>query len=70
MGANQKEYTDCYDVIQRALLADVGRLHAATVSAPDTGSSSFLPTPMIGLIGVAGFAFGAIAFLAARRRQR
>jgi hypothetical protein len=69
MGANQKEYTDCYDVIQRALLADVGRLHAGTVHAQPAGSSSFPNTPLIILIGVAGFAAGALIYLGYRRRR-
>src|SRR5438270_13425900 len=44
MPADVKEYSDCYDVIDRALLAAVGGVH-------DNGSGgsggSFLPTPAI-----------------------
>jgi hypothetical protein len=69
MGADQKEYTDCYDVIQRALLADVGRLHSGTVASQRADGSSFPNTPLIALIGVAGFAAGALIFLAVRRRR-
>ena len=29
MPADVKEYTDCYDVIQRTLLADLGQLHGS-----------------------------------------
>jgi hypothetical protein len=70
MGADQKEYTDCYDVIQRALLADLGHLHPGTTDSQHVGSSSFVTTPVIILIGVAGFIAGALAFLAARRRGK
>ena len=69
MGADQKEYTDCYDVIQRALLADLGRLHPATTSSQRVGGSSFVTTPVIILIGVVGFVGGAVAFLGVRRRE-
>jgi hypothetical protein len=69
MGADQKEYTDCYDVIQRALLADLGRIHPGTVHAQSAGGSSFLTTPMIVLIGFVGFAAGAVAFLGVRARR-
>ena len=67
MGADQKEYTDCYDVIQRTLLADIGRLDPRTTDSQH-GSSSFVTTPVIILIGVAGFVAGAVAFLGARSR--
>jgi hypothetical protein len=70
MGADQKEYTDCYDVIQRALLADLGRLHPRTVDSQHAGSSSFLTTPVIILIGVAASAAGAVAVLGATRRWK
>ena len=70
MGADQKEYTDCYDVIQRALLADLGRLHPRTAAPQHVGSSSFVTTPVIILIGVVGFVGGAVAFLGVRRREK
>ncbi|HEV7175076.1 MAG TPA: hypothetical protein VGN29_06265 [Solirubrobacteraceae bacterium] len=70
MGADQKEYTDCYDVIQRALLADLGRVHPGAVDAQRGGGSSFLTTPLIILIGVAGFAAGAVTYLGIRARRK
>jgi hypothetical protein len=69
MGADQK-HTDCYDVIQRALLADVGRLHPGTVNSQQSGSSSFLTAPVIISIGVAASAGAAVALLGARRRRK
>ena len=70
MGADQKEYTDCYDVTQRALLADLGRLHPGTAASQHVGSSGYVTTPVIILIGVVGFVGGAVAFLSARRREK
>ena len=63
-----KAYTNCYDVIQRALLAQVSGTKA---SGSDSGSSgSFLPTPV--LIVLIALVLGAAAFgvLALRRRAR
>jgi hypothetical protein len=70
MGADQKEYTDCYDVIQRALLGDVGRLHPGRIDSQHTDSSSFVTPPLLALIGGVGFAAGAVTFLGARRRRK
>jgi hypothetical protein len=70
MGADQKEYTDCYDVIQRALLGDVGRLHPGRIDSPRADSSSFVTPPLLALIGLAGFVAGAATFVGARRRRK
>jgi hypothetical protein len=67
--ADVKEYTDCYDVIQRALLAQLGS--SGRGGGPGTGGGSggsFLPTPLIivlVLLALGGAGFGV---LAARRR--
>jgi hypothetical protein len=70
MSADVKEYTNCYDVIQRALLAQLGASHAGSGSPAGSQSSSgsFLPTPVVVVLvllvlGAAGF-----AVLAVRRR--
>lgn len=65
MSAETKEYTNCPDVINRALLAAVG--HGG--SGGGGGGGSFLPTPVLIILVVlvlAGVTFGA---LAARRRR-
>ena len=59
MPADIKEYTNCPDVIQRALLAALGGVHGGGGSGQ--GGGSFLPTPLIVVlallvIGGAGFA--------------
>jgi flagellar basal body-associated protein FliL len=68
MSAAVKEYTNCSDVIQRALLNDIQGVHP-TKSGSGSGGGSFLPTPVIVLIvllALAGVTFGAIAI---RRRS-
>src|SRR5947209_14146160 len=50
MPADVKEYTNCSDVIQRALLAQLGALHGSGGSG--TGGGSFLPTPLIVVLGL------------------
>jgi hypothetical protein len=67
MSAAVKEYTNCYDVIQRALL---GQISGTQPTKSGTGGSggSFLPTPVIVLLvllALAAVTFGAIAI---RRR--
>jgi hypothetical protein len=65
MPADVKEYTDCYDVINRALLADVGG-----VKGGGGGSGgSFLPTPVIVIIVVVLLAAATFGALAWRRRR-
>jgi hypothetical protein len=69
MPADVREYTDCYDVIERALLAEEGKASSGGSStAPASSSSSFLPTWLIiviVLLALAAITFGALAI---RRR--
>lgn len=58
MPVDVKEYTNCGDVIQRALLADLGRLPGG---GSGSGGGSFLPTWLIvvlALLVVGGAGFG------------
>ncbi|MGH2869391.1 MAG: hypothetical protein ACRDNK_17740 [Solirubrobacteraceae bacterium] len=67
MSAEHKEYTNCPDVINRALLAAVG--HGGKSGGGGGGGGSFLPTPVIIILVVlvlAGVTFGAVAV---RRRR-
>ena len=60
MPASVKQYTNCYDVIQQALVNGQGR----TGTAGSSSSSSFLPTSVIVILVVlilAAITFGAIA---------
>ena len=68
MPADIKEYTDCYDVIQRALVAQLGG-HHVNGSGDSSSSGSFLPTPVIVVIVVLALAAATFGVLAVRRRS-
>jgi hypothetical protein len=68
MPATMKEYTDCQDVITRALDTALGKGNGGGSSGSGSGGS-FLPTPVIVvlvLLALAAVTFGAIAV---RRRR-
>jgi hypothetical protein len=69
MSADVKEYTDCYDVLQRALLAQIGGSHQSGNGSGSGSGGSFLPTPLIVVLVL--LALGAVTFgaLAIRRRR-
>jgi hypothetical protein len=71
MPADVKEYTNCYDVIQRALLAELGGGHTSgTAPSSSSGSGgSFFSAPVIVVVGVLILAAGAFGVLALRRRS-
>jgi hypothetical protein len=71
MPASVKEYTNCYDVIQRALLAQLGGGQVSG-TAPSSGSGSggsFFSAPVIIVIGVLILAAGAFGVMSLRRRS-
>ncbi len=71
MPADVKEYTDCYDVIQRTLLSEASGSHLANPGSSQASTGgSFLPTPVIVvlvLVVLAGATLG--AFVVRRRRH-
>jgi hypothetical protein len=67
MPADIREYTDCYDVIQRALLAQLGQRRGGGGSGQ--GGGSFLPTPVIVVLIVLGLSAVSFGVLAIRRRR-
>lgn len=67
MSADVKEYTDCYDVIQRALLAQLGNPTGASNGGNGSGGS-FLPIPVIIVLVLLILAAVAFAVAAIRRR--
>jgi hypothetical protein len=67
MPADIKEYTNCYDVIQRALLAEIGGIKAGGGGGDGGGGSSFLPTPLLVVLGVLVVAAGTFTVIAHRR---
>jgi hypothetical protein len=69
MPADVREYTDCYDVIQKQLFAELGASGTASGTTTSSSSGSVLPTPVlviIVLLVLAALTFGAIAI----RRNR
>jgi hypothetical protein len=70
MPATVKEYTSCYDIIQAALIKEVGQPGGGgSGSAGSSSGGSFLPTPVIVLlvlVALASVTFGALAI----RRHR
>jgi hypothetical protein len=69
MPADVREYTDCFDVIERQLFKQQGSGGSAPVSGTTSSGSSFLPTwlvVVIVLLALAAITFGALAL---RRRN-
>lgn len=64
MPATVKQYTNCYDVIQQALVKGQDR----TGTAGSSSSSSFLPTPVIVILVLLILAAITFAAIAIRRR--
>jgi hypothetical protein len=62
--ADVQEYTNCYAVIERALLGQVSSSRSGGGQTSQGSSGSFLPLPVIVVLGVLGLAaagFGAVA---------
>jgi hypothetical protein len=69
MPVDVREYTDCYDVIERQLLAEQGKANTGGAStAPASSSGSFLPTWLIIVIVLLALAAVTFSALAIRRR--
>jgi len=73
MSSDVREYSDCYDVIERQLFKQLGKPTSAvsttSAPAPSSSGSSFLPTwliVVIVLLALAAITFGALAI---RRRS-
>jgi hypothetical protein len=69
MSADVKEYTDCYDVIERQLLSQLAALHDHGSSGSGGGGGSFLPAPLIVAIVVLLLAAGGLGLSALRRKR-
>jgi hypothetical protein len=67
MPADIKEYTDCYDVIQKQLLAQIGGIGAGGGDSGG-GGSSFLPTPLLVVLAVLIVSAVGFGIVAVRRR--
>jgi hypothetical protein len=67
MPADIREYTDCYDVIQRTLLGRLGQQHGA---GSGQGGGSFLPTGVVVVLVLLGLSAVSFAVVALQRRRR
>ncbi len=67
--AEVAEYTDCRDVIERALLTEEGKLHRSGSATGGSSGSSFLPTPLIVVLVVLALAAVGLGVLAVRRSR-
>jgi hypothetical protein len=68
MPATLKEYTNCNDVVQRALLASVSGQHLSDTGASGSGGS-FLPTWLVVILVILALAAVTLAAVAIRRRR-
>jgi hypothetical protein len=69
MPGDVKEYTDCYDVIERQLFKELGKSAAGGSATGSSSSSSFLPTWLIIVIVVLALAAITFGAMAIRRRS-
>lgn len=69
MPADVKEYTDCYDVIQRTLFAQLSSTHVGG-SGKSSSGGSFLPTPLIVVLAVLVVGALGLGAVALSRRNR
>lgn len=70
MPPETREYTSCPDVVNRALLAALGKPTSGGSSSGGSGSGSFLPTPVIVVLVVLALAAITFGALAIRRRRQ
>jgi len=68
MSATVKEYTNCYDVINRALLAAISGQHLGGGGSGGSGGS-LLPTPVIVILVALVLAAATFGAIAVRRRR-
>jgi hypothetical protein len=68
MPASLKEYTDCYDVIDRALITRLSDSHLVGGARPTSSGGSFLSAPVIVVLVALLLAAGSFGALALRRR--
>lgn len=64
-----REYTNCFDVIQRQLLAQLGQTKPGGGGSGSGSGGSFLPVPVIIILGVLVLATAGFTVMAVRRRD-
>jgi hypothetical protein len=68
MPADVQEYTNCYNIINQALLSQLSGGHTRAPATASGSSSSFLPTPVIVIIVVLALGGATAGAIAIRRR--
>ena len=69
MPADVQEYTNCYDVIQSQMLAEIPGHHGRGGHDPSSGGSSFISTPLLIALIVLVLGGAALAGIAIQRRS-
>jgi hypothetical protein len=69
MPSDVKEYTDCYDVIERQLFKQLGSSASGSATPPSSSSGSSFPTWLIIVIVVLALAAITFGAMAVRRRS-
>lgn len=70
MPADVQEYTNCYNVIQDQMLAQIPGHHGKALKSTSSGSSSFLSTPLLVALIVLLAGGGALGGVALQRRNK
>lgn len=68
MPADEQEYTNCYNVIQSQMLAEIPGHHGSGTHDASSGGSSFISTPLLIVLIVLVLGGGALAGVALQRR--
>lgn len=69
MPADVREYSNCYDVINRALTAELAAAHGGSGGGGGGGGGSILPAPVLGVLAALIVAAGGLGIVALRRRS-
>jgi hypothetical protein len=69
MPADVREYTDCYDVIQKQLFAELGTSSTGSGTPTTSSSGSVLPTPVLVIIVLLVLAALTFSVIAIRRNR-
>jgi hypothetical protein len=69
MPADVREYSDCSDVLHRALIAELAAAHGGSGGGGSSGGGSVLPAPVIGVLAALVVAAAGLGVVALRRRS-
>ena len=69
MPADVREYTNCYDVLNRALTAQLAAAHGGSGGGGGEGGGSILPAPVLAVLAALVVAAAGLGVVALRRRS-